>query len=216
MAICVWRFRPAVPQAAGRRATNPVTTFHCAGVITATTGGITAGANALTVASVASWKVNQGIKVAGAGPSGAALITSVSGIAGATLTLVGSASTTVSGAAVLHDDTACLQTALASGQAIRLIAGNYNVGGTITVSQPATLVGDGAWASIIWNTGTANDVFRINYGEDITAPTPTKQSALFEDFQINQTVGVTPTAGYGFNIRAEAPYSFKASHYLEL
>jgi hypothetical protein len=71
---------------------------------TETTGSITSGTASLVVANAATWSAGQGIKVAGAGASGAALTTTVSSIVGTTLTLAANAGTTVSSAVVSHTD----------------------------------------------------------------------------------------------------------------
>ena len=90
-----------------------VTRFGAVGNDASTTGQISATSNILTVNTTASTFVQgQGIYVAGAGPSGAPLITTISYISGLTFTLAAPASTTVGpSAAVISDDTAAIQTA---------------------------------------------------------------------------------------------------------
>lgn len=89
-----------------------VSEFGASGSIVTTTGSITTATNTLTVASASSFAVNQGIYIAGAGAAGANLITTITAIAGTTITLAANASTTVSGALVQHDESAALQTAI--------------------------------------------------------------------------------------------------------
>ena len=91
------------------------TTYKASGSTTTTTGSITSGTATLTVASASSWKVGQGIRIAGAGAAGAALTTTISAISGTTFTLATNASTTVSSAAIGHDDTVAVQAALDAG-----------------------------------------------------------------------------------------------------
>ena len=108
--------------------------FNASGSIATTTGSITAGQPTLTVASASTFAAGQGIFIAGAGASGAALVTTISSIAGTTLTLATNASTTVSSALVQHDDTTAIQTALntvvnAGGGRIQFSPGVYRVNG---------------------------------------------------------------------------------------
>lgn len=71
---------------------------------TETTGDITSGTNALTVADAVTWSNGQGIQVAGAGVGGADLTTTVSNVSGTSFTLAANASTTVDDAVVSHTD----------------------------------------------------------------------------------------------------------------
>lgn len=73
---------------------------------TATTGGITGGADSLVVASATSFSVGHGIKVAGAGTGGGDLSTWITAIDGVTFTLHSKAVNTVVAAVVSHDDRA--------------------------------------------------------------------------------------------------------------
>lgn len=74
------------------------------GSTTTTTGSITAGSNDLTVASASSFSAGHGISIAGAGTGGGALITWIESIDGLVFTLHTKAVTSVSGAAISHDD----------------------------------------------------------------------------------------------------------------
>lgn len=128
------------------------TTYKASGSDTTTTGSITSGTATLTVASAVSWKVGQGIRIAGAGAAGAALTTTISAISGTTFTLAANASTTVSGAAVVHDDTSAIQTAIndgiTNGRPVYIPKGTYRVTG-LSVPGGATVIGDGPQLTII-------------------------------------------------------------------
>jgi hypothetical protein len=98
-----------------------VTKYGASGAgATQTTGGITSGTTALTVASTSSFAVGQGILIAGAGAAGVRLVASITTIVGNVITLSIAASTTVSGVAVKHDDSAAINAAIAAA---------YNAGG---------------------------------------------------------------------------------------
>ena len=90
-----------------------VTQFGAVGNNASTTGSISSTSNSttLTVASASTFVQGQGIYVAGAGASGAPLVTTISYISGLTFTLAAPALTTVTSAAVIADDTAAIQTA---------------------------------------------------------------------------------------------------------
>lgn len=99
--------------------TNP--DYGASGSSQSTTGSITTGTNTLTIAGAIDFVDGQGISIVGAGVAGADLITQISSGGGTVnLVLVDNASTTVSGAAVEHDDTIAIQAAIDS------------LGGTIT------------------------------------------------------------------------------------
>jgi len=117
-----------------------VTDFNAAGVMATTTGSIAASSNQLTVASATGFAVGQGIYVAGAGPASPALITSISAIAGNVFTLATTASASVSGALVQHDDTAAIQTAIntvisAGGGELLFPGGYYRCNGPLQASN---------------------------------------------------------------------------------
>ena len=71
---------------------------------TATTGSITSGTNQLTVANAGSFASGQSIIIAGAGSAGGNLTATISSISGKVFTLGSNASTTVTDAAVTHND----------------------------------------------------------------------------------------------------------------
>ena len=122
--------------------------FGASGSSQTTTGSIESGSNVLALAEPLDFQNGQGISVAGAGASGGLLVTTiVSGAAyydaGTTaLTLQTTAETSVSGATVLHDDTAAIQAA------IKALGEN---GGTITFPDGVYYVNNASTAE------TAND-----------------------------------------------------------
>lgn len=100
-----------------------------------TTGSITSGSRALTVANATGFASGMGIHVDGAAAGGDVLLAKITSIAGNTLTLSVAAARTVSGAAVSDDDTLAIQAAMAafcagssvlsSGGSIYFPPGNY-------------------------------------------------------------------------------------------
>jgi len=70
----------------------------------ATTGSIMAGSTSLTVGSATGMVAGRWVAIAGAGASGAELMTTISSVSGTTITLASPASTTVAGAAVALTD----------------------------------------------------------------------------------------------------------------
>ena len=141
-----------------RQAINVKTDYQCSGDgTTTTTGNILNGFNTLSgVASLTGWKVGMGIRVAGAGPAGADLVSTVQAIdtTFSTMTIADLASTAVTGGVIYHDDGACLANALtaaaaASGKTVYVPAGTYLVGATLTVPGGVTLDGDGKDKTII-------------------------------------------------------------------
>jgi hypothetical protein len=79
-----------------------------------TTGSITAGHNALTVASTTGWSVNNGMTIVGAGAAGAQLAAQITAISGNVFTLNVTAGTTVTGATVEDDDYYPVEEAIAA------------------------------------------------------------------------------------------------------
>lgn len=127
--------------------TNP--DYGASGSDQATTGSITTGTNTLTLAAAIDFVDGQGMFVAGAGVAGADLITQISSGGGTVnLVLADNASTTVSGAAVNHDDTTAIHAAVdaadaAGGGAVQLPKGIYIVSQSIILPDNVTLTGVG-------------------------------------------------------------------------
>lgn len=181
--------------------TDPIVDYHCAGIITTTTGSITSGTATLVVASASGWSIGMGIAVANAGAGGTTeLITTISNISGTTFTLNNNASATASAQTVNHDDTACLNTAVNSGKNVHIRGGGYNVTSAILFALPVHVVGDGwadraanpnaALATRIYNRGTTNNVL------DLT--NTNANNIIIEHLGVEQASGITPTAGWGW------------------
>lgn len=162
----------------------------------------------LTVANAATWAATtpgQGIDIAGAGAAGADQINTVTNVSGTTLTLASPCLTTVSNAAVNHDDTAALQAAIndsiAGKGTVHLTPGAYNITSALTVSSPGlNLVGDGWSNSIIMNRGRTNDQFRVSYGIPPASFNTDPTFTHLDNAAVIQMPGITPTAGAAFNI----------------
>jgi hypothetical protein len=112
-----------------------VKNFGASGSAARTTGAIRSGSQTLTVASAASFAVNQGVFIEGAGRQGSGddLVAKITSINGATLTLNAAATRSVSAANVQHDDTDAINAATASlftnggGGTVDIPAGFYRV-----------------------------------------------------------------------------------------
>jgi hypothetical protein len=118
--------------------------FGASGSATTTTGSIASGTNTLTVANAASFAVGHGIYVAGAGASGVNLITTITAIAGTTITLAANAATTVSNVKVQHDETTAIQTAINLIQTIHSLTllfdnGTYRINGPVHATNNSIL-----------------------------------------------------------------------------
>ncbi len=140
--------------------TNP--SYLLSGSAYTTTGAISSGTNTLTVPSSAhDFVQGQGISVAGAGPSGAILYTTVQSVSGSGLviTLNANASTTVSGAAVAHDDTTKFQLAIDDAatlgyRTLFLPSGTYRVRG-LTLTGEVCLMGENKKTTVVYSTTNA-------------------------------------------------------------
>lgn len=130
--------------------------YGASGSAESTTGTISLSSpNVLTLASAIDFKNGQGISVAGAGASGALLVTTILAGAGTTtLYLVANASTAVTGATVNHDDTAAIQAAVdaaaVSGSKVYLPQGQYMISSAISVTTNGLVIEDaGRYTTII-------------------------------------------------------------------
>ncbi|HEX8999267.1 MAG TPA: right-handed parallel beta-helix repeat-containing protein, partial [Blastocatellia bacterium] len=136
-------------------AINAKVDYRASGSSTATTGNMSSGSNVLIVPSSTDFFVDQGITVAGAGPSGATLYSTVQSIStdGLTITLNHSASSPVTGATVNHDDTAAIQAAIDAatsvGRAIHIPAGIYRVRTLQLLDYYWHLYGEGPGRSVL-------------------------------------------------------------------
>lgn len=182
--------------------TDPINDWNASGSIITTTGSISSSSatTTLTVASAFGWSVGMGIDVAGAGTSGADLITSVTAISGNTFILAVAASTTVSGAVINHDDTAAINAALVSGKAVHLRAGLYNITNQLLMPISNLFYGDGALnlkdqitpqnlGTVIVDRSTTNNWLNISSG-----------SSYVRDMSFETASGVTPTSGFAISI----------------
>lgn len=177
------------------------TTYKASGSDTTTTGSITSGTATLTVASATSWKVGQGIRIAGAGAAGAALTTTISAISGTTFTLAANASTTVSSAVVGHDDTAAVQAAFDAGntndKTVYLPTGTYYVDELDLLSvNSLQIIGAGPGATILRSRGN-NAILDINT-TSATSHTITIEGISFIGSAAEATV---QSNNYGVRIR---------------
>lgn len=143
---------------------NLMTDFHGSPSETLTTGSISSGTNLLTVASATGWEgesgtlPGHGILIAGAGASGADLITEVISIAGLVFTLADNAGTPVAGARVQHDNSAAIQSAVDALEYrnIYIPRGNYLFArqimlpsvGAIAITEGIPLIVRGAGKSV--------------------------------------------------------------------
>jgi hypothetical protein len=180
---------------------DPVSSYGAAGVDSTTTGSIVSGSSSLTVASASGWKPGMGIAVQRAGAGGTTeLVTTVSAVSGAVLTLASPAFATVSNIAIHHDDTAAIQAAVKSGSNVYLRPGNYNVTSEITVSTAISISGTGGGLATIWNRGAANNVFLLNYAQPTGSSTQYGLGPTISGLQIYQSPEVKPTGGFGISI----------------
>lgn len=124
--------------------------YGASGSNASTTGSITAGSTALTLAAAEDFQNGQGISVAGA-LGGALLVTSiVSGAGTVNLVLATAATTTVAAAAVNHNDRVAITNAIASGNTVELSGGNYLHDGFTIPSGTTFICHDDA---ILWGSG---------------------------------------------------------------
>lgn len=130
--------------------------YFASGSAYTTTGSINSGQNTLTMPNNGhDFRIGQGISVAGAGVAGATLYTTIQAISNdlLTITLNANASTTVSGAAVAHDDQVAIQNAIndaasAGYRTLFLPSGTYRVRGLSLVGE-VCLVGENKKTTIL-------------------------------------------------------------------
>ena len=125
--------------------------YGASGSSASTTGSMTSGSKTLTLTAAEDFQNGQGISVAGAGASGALLVTTIDGGAGTTtLTLADAAGTTVSAATVQHDDTAAIQAAIDAAQnqgggVVYLPPGSYLLSSSLQLPSGVSLRGAGSY-----------------------------------------------------------------------
>ena len=184
---------------------NLITDYNASPDASLITGSITVGTNSLTVSGSARWKVGHGILVAGAGVSGADLITTVTAINGLVFTLATNASTTVTGVRVQHDNSAAFQAAIDGKlnpyvpQGDYLIARPLVLPTDITEGFPLRLTGAGPGATKLLNQ-TTGDLF-------VGQANSTIQNLIIEDLSISNTTPGNPyttslsnSNGYAINL----------------
>lgn len=160
---------------------NVLRETFASGSSTTTTGSMASGSTSLTgVASTTGWSIGMGISVAGAGASGALLVSQVMAISGSTFTLADSAGTAVTAATVSHDEGAAIRKAYsvcnsAGGGTILLPEGTYLVSGADPNDPDSAshiylydvnyvLLRGSSWQSVLKAGSTDLDLFRITGG----------------------------------------------------
>jgi polygalacturonase len=191
--------------------------YLASGSAQSTTGSIGVGSRQLTLAAAIDFQNGQGINITGAGSSGGALITTIIAGGGTTaLTLAATASTSVSGGTVRHDDTAAINTAISvvsnSGNGfVYLPAGLYRTSSTVTLPYGVSLRGENSASTTIKITANVTDVSftggtdEINgltldggsvsgssssYGILVTTPNVYIHDLIIQNFTSNEGVGV--------------------------
>jgi hypothetical protein len=136
--------------------------YGASGSNSSTTGSIDANSTTLTLAAAEDFANGQGISVAGAGASGALLVTQIVSGAGTTsLVLKDAAGTTVADAAVNHDDGAAVRSAVAKAQTatngvgiVYFPAGEYSIASYTTLGSGNYEVSAGIAADVYLQSDT--------------------------------------------------------------
>lgn len=148
--------------------------YNASGSDTTTTGSITSGLNALTVARTSTFVIGQGIIIAGAGAAGVDLITTIASISNLVITLADAASTTVVAGLVEHDDTVAINAAATAATGVLLFpytSGGYKTTGTVTIPRgvnvemvsPILYMGlDNVSAIVVGDTSASNDNVKLS------------------------------------------------------
>lgn len=147
-----------------------VRSFGASGSSQQTTGSITVGEYTVTLTNALDFANGMGVRVAGAGASGADLVASVESGGGTTiLTLDTAASTTVTDVTVEHDDHSAFQAAYnylrSTGGVITAPAGTYNIDATITCYEGTAFRGSG-FTTIIKRASVSADPIFLWKGTD--------------------------------------------------
>ncbi|MDB5811119.1 MAG: hypothetical protein JWN94_3241, partial [Betaproteobacteria bacterium] len=185
-----------------------------------TTGTASASSTTLTVASGAGYAMGDAILVAGAGASGADLATTISSIAGNTITLAAAAQTAVTNANVYHTDqsivavgTVTLDSKLPSGytqtggsltasQLVMKGYGPYNLNGTGSANHVTTLAGDVTGGISYVDTGavtvgTVGGVTGLTTRAMLVAPATSNTKANYTDANISLSTNATSSLAAG-------------------
>ena len=122
-------------------------------------------------------------------------------------------------AKINHNDTVALNNAFTTGKNIAIAAGQYNVTGQLNIAYPQWVQCSGAGVgviaggyvpvapvggTVIWNRGTANNVFKIS-----------AQQASLKDCGVVQATDVIPTAGYCIVVGSGVPTNLLDSGWIE-
>lgn len=180
--------------------------FGASGSNASTTGSITSGSTTLSVASAIDFQNGQGIQVAGAGASGALLVTSiVSGAGTPNLVLASAAGTTVTTAAVNHNDRVAITNAIAGGGAIGIPAGNYLHDG-FTIPDATTIVCHND--AILWGSGSIvigskSAISTAIYAQLRVAAQSGSSITLVETYNLQYGRGFFPVIGIQLAANAE-------------
>ena len=174
---------------------NLVTDFGAVNYAGETTGSMSSGSNQLTTPEPWHFFPGAGIRLVGAGPSGADLVTTIAAKNETTgvLTTAANANTRVSGAILRHDDTANLQAAVKSKGHVYLPAGFYVI--TSPIILPNTTGGD---SLTIEGAGTGlTTILYQGLGSCFVQPaTGTCDNWTFKNFSVT-----TSTPGDPFSVR---------------
>ncbi|MCX7923743.1 MAG: right-handed parallel beta-helix repeat-containing protein [Clostridia bacterium] len=172
-----------------------------------TIGSITKGDNVLTVSDIGDFRINQGINVANAGPSGASLVTVITAIKGNDITLKKRARTTTTNTIIRHDDTVALQQlidrAAAAGGTVVIPAGTYMIGGNnnpLYYRSNVQISGEGIGKTIFMSTSTSRAEAFL---KDAAAVSNVKISNITFDFSNRAHFGIKIAKSGTTNVSVE-------------
>lgn len=113
-------------------------------------------------------------------------------------------------------DQAALVAALATGKRIFITKGNYYFTGNISISSPPELECAGQSQTYLYLTSATNNFFNISYGGgSLSQNTSISQGAHIRGCTLAPASGVTPTAGYGFNISGVSSSAYLSNLIIE-
>lgn len=155
-----------------------------------------ASTNTLTLtATDSTFTTGMGIRVVGAGASGADLVCPYISISGTAVSMytnsglsapcnIGTTISSGSPAQVWHEDTQALQSAVSSGSNVNMPPGSYYIGSEVDITTPMILQGSGRFQSTFVVTKNA-----------INAIVAKTSGFLLTQFGVNQVGTFTPTSG---------------------